>query len=336
MKAALFQKPHVLDVVNKDLRKLLAGEVLVKVEVCGVCGTDLHIVEGKSRSTPPVVLGHEYIGVVEEVGERVDRFRPGQRVAIDPNISCGGCVPCRRGEVHLCSNLRALGVDLDGGMAEYSIVPQLQLYPVPATLTSRDAAFIEPVSCIVHGIDRARLKPGDTAVIVGAGTIGLLMLQLMKSSGASRIIVVEPLQAKQEIARSLGAEVAVPPAGAAAAVRELTEVGADIVIECVGKQETIQQAIALARRGGTVEFFGVCPIGVTILMEPNEIYFRELTILGSYLNPKTFPRAIELLATGVISTEHLPISAFPLDGVHEALAHLREGKTVKSIIRPGL
>ena len=150
MKVALFEKPHQLKVAHKDLRKLNEHEVLVNVTACGVCGTDLHIVEGSSRSSPPVVLGHEFAGIVAEVGKGSDGFKVGDHVAVDPNISCGTCFYCRRGDVHLCKNLRALGVDIDGGMAESCIVPSSQLYHLPSTLTQEQAAFIEPLSCRWH------------------------------------------------------------------------------------------------------------------------------------------------------------------------------------------
>lgn len=334
MKAALFDKPHSFNVVSKDLRAIGEGEVLVRVEVCGVCGTDIHIVEGTSRSTPPVVLGHEYTGIVTDVGSGVHGFKQNDRVAIDPNISCGHCYYCRRGDVHLCSNLRALGVDIDGGMAEYSIVPENQLYHVPVNLSAVAAAFIEPVSCVVHGIDKAQITPGDTVAIVGAGTIGLLMLQMVKSVGAVRTIVIEPLPRKQLIAREIGADMAVSPQEALSAVMDSTQVGADVVIECVGKPQTAQQALTLCRRGGRVEFFGVCPVGEKIEIEPNEVYFKELTIVGSYVNPNTFSRAIALLSSGVIRTEKFSVSKFPLNGVREALESLRQGEVIKNIILP--
>ncbi len=336
MKAALFDKPGSLNVVSKDLRKLQEGEVLVKVEVCGVCGTDLHIVEGSSRSTPPVILGHEYTGMIAGAGSGVYEFKEGDRVAIDPNISCGQCYFCRRGEVHLCANLRALGVDIDGGMAEYSIVPANQLYRVPDSLPDVAAAFIEPVSCVVHGVDKARIRPGDTVAIIGAGTIGLLMLQMVRSAGAARTIIVEPLPRKQSIARDIGADTVLSPQEAVAAVRDLTHVGADTVIECAGKPETARQALTLSRRGGTVEFFGVCPMDEKIEIAPNEVYSKELTIVGSYVNPHTFSRAITLLASGTIGTEKFSVSKFPLSGVHDALSSLREGKVIKNIILPNL
>jgi 2-desacetyl-2-hydroxyethyl bacteriochlorophyllide A dehydrogenase len=337
MKAALFQKPGAFAVVEKDLRRMQEGEVLIRVEACGICGTDLHIVEGTSRSTPPVVLGHEYSGVVEDAG-KVAGIVEGTKVAVDPNIPCGTCFYCRRGLVHLCAGLRALGVDIDGGMAEYCIVPKEQLHILPGNMSAEAGALIEPLSCGVHGIDKAGIASGDSVVILGGGTVGLIMLQLVKNAGAVKTILVEPLEHKRGIARKLGADAVLNPSevDVVSAVLELTGVGADVVIECVGRPETMQMSLQLARRGGVVEFFGVCPIGVTIPMEPNLVYYKELTIVGSYVNPHTFTRAASLLSAGKVKTDELMMQQFPLDGVHEAFEALREGRTLKSIIRPGM
>lgn len=337
MKAALFEKPGVFNVVQRDLRRLRDGEVLVRVEACGICGTDLHIVEGTSRSTPPVVLGHEYAGIVEDPGSVVG-INAGVAVAIDPNISCGTCFYCRRGLVHLCARLHALGVDIDGGMAEYSIVPGNRLHVLPAGMSPETGALIEPISCAVHGLDRAGIKPGDSVVLLGGGTVGLIMLGLVQNAGAATTILVEPLEHKRSIARGLGADLVLDPSSddIRAAVLERTVVGADVVIECVGKPSTMQMSLSLARRGGTVEFFGVCSMGVTIPVEPNLVYFNELTIVGSYVNPHTFARATALLHAGKVKTDALLMRQFPLAGVHEAFAALREGVTLKSIVRPGM
>jgi threonine dehydrogenase-like Zn-dependent dehydrogenase len=301
-----------------------------------VCGTDVHILEGTSRSSPPVVLGHEYAGTVEDAAQGCSRDLIGKAVAVDPNISCGQCYYCRRGLVHLCANLRALGVDIDGGMAQYCIVPQKQMYTLPEGFPDIATAFIEPVSCVIHGIDRAGIKIGDTVLILGAGTIGLLMMQLAHVAGATRVIVVEPLEHKQTIAKKLGAEFILNPGEVdiKSAVYDLTGVGADVVIECVGRAATAQLALELARRGGTVEFFGVCAIGSTIPIEPNAVYAKELTIVGSYVNPHTFDRSITVLNSGKVRVDEFQINTFPLDGVHEALRYQREGLTIKSIITP--
>jgi len=333
MKVALFEKAHHLKVTEKPIRRLQPDEYLVKVMACGICGTDVHIVEGTSRSTPPVVLGHEYAGVVED-GRVKDLI--GKHVAVDPNISCGMCYYCRRGLVHLCLKLRAYGVDIDGGMAEYCIVYEKQLYVIPEEMQHEVSAFIEPVSCAVHGIDIAEIKAGDTVIIIGGGTVGLIMIQLAKNAGAARTIVIEPLEHKRRIAQQLGADIILNPSevNLQSAVGDLTSVGADVVIECVGKPETLQLALELARRGGTVEFFGVCPIGETIPLEPNKIYFKELTIVGSYVNPHTFDRSIVLLRSGRVRIDNFLIHKFPLEEVHEALRYQREGLTIKSIITP--
>jgi len=338
MKVALFEKPHHLSVTQKDLRALKSGEVLVKVMACGICGTDLHIIEGSSRSSPPVVLGHEYVGIIADVGTGSHGFETGDFVAVDPNSSCGTCFHCRRGEVHLCERLRALGVDIDGGMAEFCIVPASQLYRLPKTMTPETAAIIEPLSCAVHGIDRARIRPGDTVVILGGGSVGLLLLQLAKVSGASRVSVVEPVEWKRTLAARIGADDVVDPGRGALLeyVMDITGVGADVVIECAGKPETVAASLKLARRGGTVMIFGVCPLGQTVPMEPNSVYFKELTIVGSYVNPHTFDRAIALLAAKKVSIEHFAIHKFPLDAVADALNMLSEGKTTKSLIVPTL
>jgi L-iditol 2-dehydrogenase len=162
------------------------------------------------------------------------------------------------------------------------------------------------------------------------------MIQLAKNAGAARTIVIEPLEHKRRIAQQLGADIILNPSevNLQSVVGDLTSVGADVVIECVGKPETMQLALELARRGGTVEFFGVCPIGETIPLEPNKVYFKELTIVGSYVNPQTFDRSIVLLQSGRVRIETFLIHKFPLEGVHEALRYQREGLTIKSIITP--
>ncbi len=336
MKAALFEKAGHLSVVQRPVRSLSKGEVLVLVHSCGVCGTDVHIVAGESRSSPPVVLGHEFSGNVEDVGPGVKRFAQGDAVAVDPNISCGTCYYCRRGLVHLCSNLRALGVDIDGGMAEFCIVPEQQLYALPKHFPFASSAFIEPVSCVLHGIDRAKIVVGDSVVIIGAGTIGLMMLQLARAAGAAETIVIEPLEQKRAIARDLGATHVLNPLteNVRDAVRDLTAVGADVVIECAGRISTAEEALGLVRRGGTVEYFGVCALGRTFPIEPHLIYGRELTIVGSYVNPHTFDRAIKALSSGIIRVDEFPVTRFPLDGVQEALRYQQEGLTIKCIIEP--
>ncbi len=336
MNAAQYSGSQRLDIVTKDLRPLRDDDVLIDVEACGICGTDLHIVEGTSRSTPPVILGHEYAGTIVDAGPQVKNHTVGERVAVDPNIACGTCSYCRRGLVHLCSSLRALGVDIDGGMAEFSIVPAGQVHSLGDGVGAELCAFVEPVSCAVHGIDRAGIVAGDFVVIIGGGPIGQIMLQLALNAGAALVALVEPLAEKRALAKSIGAFLTIDPhtMDVAEAVYTVAPEGADVVIECAGTPPTAELSLRLARRGGTVEFFGVCPIGSTVPLEPNSVYFKELTIVGSYVNPHTFSRAIALLRSGRVRVDEFPIARFPLQGVHEALRQHREGLTLKSIIIP--
>jgi L-iditol 2-dehydrogenase len=229
-------------------------------------------------------------------------------------------------------------VDIDGGMAEFSIIPEQQLHVLPKNFPTNASAFIEPVSCVLHGIDRANIKVGDSVVIIGGGTIGLMMLQLCRSAGAAEIIVVEPLEQKRNIAQKLGATQVINPneEDVFGAIMDSTSVGADVVIECAGRIATAEEALSLSRRGGTVEFFGVCPIGQTFPIEPNQIFFKELTIVGSYVNPLTFERAIKSLVGGIIRVDEFSVNRFALDEVHEALRYQKEGLTIKSIIEPNL
>jgi L-iditol 2-dehydrogenase len=334
MNVAELERVGSLRIKRKDLRPLRAGEVLVRVEACGVCGTDLHIVEGSSRATPPVVIGHEFSGHIED-GGRTGR-KAGEHVGVDPNIACGVCSSCRRGLVHLCDRLRALGVDIDGGMAEQCIVPETQLYALPATMAADISAFVEPVSCALHGLDRAGIRSGDRVVILGGGTIGLVMLQLALRGGGTTVVVIEPHERKRGIALALGAAAALDPLAPESgdALRSLLPVGADVVLECSGNIAAVQMGLTLARRGGTLELFGVCPIGAMVSIEPNAIYQRELTIVGSYVNPHTFSRAIDVLSSGAVRIEPLLPDRFPLDAVHDALHRLRSGESLKCIVIP--
>jgi L-iditol 2-dehydrogenase len=336
MKAAQYRGSGDLEVIDMALRPPLDDEVIVDVDACGICGTDLHIVEGSSRSTPPVVIGHEYAGTIVEMGKSVRGHTVGERVVVDPNISCGECFYCRRGLVHLCSSLRALGVDIDGGMAEFSVVPARQLFSLGPDLPSEVSAFVEPLSCAVHGIDRAGIVAGDSVVVLGGGPMGQVMVQLAVNNGASIVALVEPVEAKRELGRTLGASVTIDPSvdDVGDRLRTLLPEGADVVLECAGLPATAALSIDLARRGGIVEFFGVCPIGSSIPLEPNNVYFKELTIVGSYVNPHTFSRAIALLRSGKVKVDGFPIARFGLNDIRTALQHHREGRSLKCMIIP--
>ena len=187
------------------------GDLLVRVEACGVCGTDRHILRGEFPSNPPVTLGHEFSGIVEAIGEGVEGFRLGDRITGDPNISCGRCSHCQNGRVNLCQNLSAIGIHRDGGFADYVIVPQKQAFLLPAALDPLHGAFCEPLACCLHGIDTAGIRAGSSVVVLGGGVIGLLVVQLARLAGATTVILSTRQPSKRELAERLGATATVAP-----------------------------------------------------------------------------------------------------------------------------
>lgn len=320
MKAVVFLEPNRLVVEDRPIPELGEGDALVKVHACGVCGTDLHILAGEHIVKFPVIPGHEFSGEIVAVGGKATNVQVGDRVTVDPNIVCFTCEYCTRGEIHLCESLTAVGVNYDGGFAEYCRVPAAQAHKVPDSVSLDEAAFAEPLACCIHGIDRAKIVPGSHVVVLGAGSIGLLMVQLARAAGA-RVIVSEPDERKRRLAAQLGAGVQIDPTAADVkeAVLEITTVGADFVIECAGLVQTAELAPTLARRGGTVLQFGVVSPHETVRLSPYDVFYRELTIVGSFVNPFTHARAVQMLASKQVEVMPLVTHRFGLDDAEEAL-----------------
>ncbi len=315
-------------------------DVLVRVAACGVCGTDVHIYHGDKGSAevhPPVVLGHEIAGVVEKVGGRVDTVAVGDHVAVDPNIYCGKCRPCRVGKKQLCKHLSAVGVTRDGGFAEYCVAPQNQCFVVDGCIPLEQAAMSEPLACCIHGADLAGIRPGDMVCVIGGGAIGLIMAQLAKLSGAAKVVLSEPGERRREAALEVGADAVIDPASEKIADRfaEITGVeGADVVIECVGNTKATESAFAVAGPGATVVLFSVPKSGSTYPVSLDDMYHKELTIKGSMINPDTFERAVELLNSGRLNLKPLITHAFPVAQLKEAILMQQSGEAVKVVVKP--
>ncbi|TCU17235.1 zinc-dependent alcohol dehydrogenase family protein [Rhizobium sullae] len=315
------------------------GEVLVKVEACGICGTDRHLFLGEFPSKPPVTLGHEFTGIVEAVGEGVTAFRPGMRVTGDPNIACGRCPDCQRGRVNLCRNLQAIGIHRDGGFAEYVCMPEQQAFELPQSLAPLHGVFCEPLACCLHGVDLAEIKAGASVAVLGGGVIGLLVVQLARLAGATRVVLVTRNAAKRRLAEELGATVTVDPlagdtAGLVTPDDGFLPGGADIVFECAGVTETMEQAPLLARRGGTVVVLGVMPQGARISLQPFDLLFREIKLVNSFLNPFTHGRAADLIASGAIKVEPLISRRIGLDDAPDAIANPARNGEIRVIVVP--
>ncbi|MDD5765445.1 MAG: zinc-dependent alcohol dehydrogenase family protein [Candidatus Marinimicrobia bacterium] len=332
MRAAVYDGTN-LNLTDKPLRAVAADEVLLKIAVCGVCGTDIKIVAGQSYVTPPVVLGHEYCGYVIETGTQVTSLEPGDFVAIDPNISCGQCQYCRRGQVNLCENLQALGVDIDGGFAEYCIAPAKQCFRLPENTDPVQAALLEPLSCAIYGFQKAAIKPGDSVLIFGGGLIGILMLKLARLSPARQIIVVEPDAQRRKICLKLGADLAFSAdEKSESEIFKITQGGAEVVIECAGVLPAVEQALRLVKNGGRVVIFGVSPSEQKLPVAPYEIYRRDISITGSFLNPFTFKTAVDLFSAGRIDFDDIEINSFRLSGIMDAFENQRQHKSLKTVI----
>lgn len=311
------------------------GEVLVKVWRSGICGTDLHITKGNFPAPNlPLTLGHEFSGVIAEVGEGVDSLTSGVGVVVDINIACGHCYFCRRGQKLFCPDIEQLGVHRAGGLAEYVAVPAANVYELPAALSLDDAAYVEPLACAIHGQDRIGVRSGDRVLIIGGGPMGLAHIALSQLAGASAVIVSEPDPARRQLAGAMGADVLIDPFETPLEERlaELTDgIGPDVVIEAVGSIPTYEAAISVVRRGGRILAYGAAPQTATMSLRPFDIYSKELTIVGSYAGTyDTWPRAIALLAEGRFTPSTIVDSVRPLS---EAVAAIRALATDKSTVK---
>lgn len=304
MKALILTGKHEAHVGSFPEPPMDENSVKVAVAYCGLCGTDLHKFEGQSGSRPlklPVPLGHEVSGIVEAVGANVRDFRPGDRVTVDPNWSCGHCRFCQQGLRHMCENSRGVVK----GMADYICPPQENVYHIPDSLSLRDAALAEPLSCCLHGMDLLDVKLGQTVAIVGMGAIGAIMVQLCRLASAANIIVIETVEAKRELAFRLGATHFINPTteDPEQAIADAGIFNVDRVLECVGFGVTINTALAVAGRCARVVLFGLGDPNKPVAINQYAAITKELDIQTSFLNPHTTGRAIRLLASGALDVD---------------------------------
>lgn len=336
MLALRFPELHRMEVVQVPRPEAGPHDLLVRVGAAGICGTDPHILHGMYPATFPIIPGHEYAGEVVAVGSEVNEFRPGDRVAVDPNILCGYCSFCRAGKVHLCKNLVALGVNIPGGFAEFSLVPVGQAYRLPASFSLAQAALAEPVACCLRGLDLAGIRSGDRVAIFGCGPMGAIILQLALLQGASSVIVIEPQAGRRRRAEALGAQWVIDPTmeSAVEAIRAQYPDGVEVVFDCSGNVDAVREALQLAMRGGTVMLFGVCDKNKNLEINPFWINDSEITIRGSYNNPNTMARAVDLLVSGRLDAAAVVTHHYPLAQAQEAFRASGSSDTLKVVIDP--
>ena len=315
MKAVVLSAVNKLAIAEVEKPKPGVKECLVKVLACGICGTDRHIYHGEYPSAKPVILGHEFGGVIEEAGSN-SKFKVGQVVSVDPNIVCGTCPDCVAERTAFCPDLTALGVNINGGLAEYVLTPDSQIYPVKADLNPLHLAFIEPLACSIRGLDLANLKGGEKVAVLGGGVIGLLVVQLAKLAGASEIVLITRQKFRRDVALKIGATRVIDPNS-----EDVNTVvtNMDVVFECAGAVETFKQAQNISRRGGSVIVLGLTASDVTLEVNPFNIVVNELRIQGSFLNPLTQGRAAELVESGKLNLDILISKVVDLAGVQAIL-----------------
>ncbi len=334
MKAVVFQNPRSISIQQAPDPVCGADEVIIKVATSGICGTDLHIYNGEYMGEFPLIPGHEFSGIVVEAGKDVDYLKVGDRVAPDPNIFCNHCEFCRNDQGNHCLNWRGVGITHAGGFAEYVAVPARICYPVPETLTDAQAAFIEPLACVVYALRRMRVGPADKVLILGAGPMGLLLVQALRNSGASQVVVVEKQPQRLALAKTMGAALAVEAGPQQTAqLHDVAPFGFDIVIDATGVPAVIEGAFAHLKPRGQYLQFGVTPMDASVRINPYQIFKNDWTIVGSFAVCYSFEPAIAWLASGVIDIAPLVSHTVPIDDFAEVFALFGKGQTLKAHIR---
>jgi L-iditol 2-dehydrogenase len=330
---------------NVELRDLPepspgAGQVKIKVQAAGICGTDLHIYKDEFRSVPPVVLGHEVAGEIVAVGAGVEGVAVGARVTTETYFStCGECAYCRTGHANLCLNRRSIGSAVNGGFTSYLIVPAKNLHALPESVDFRAGALTEPLACVCHAVlTTPTVSPGDVAVIAGPGAIGLLTLQVVKAAGAAAVVLgADGDDARMALARQLGADhvVNVMRADPNALIQAITPegLGADVVYECSGAGAAAQQLLTLVRRRGRFVQIGL--FGRSIAWDMDQVCFRELTVTGSNASvPSAWTRALQLLEGGRVDTRALITAEYPVTEWEAAFDGFERKTAIKTLLRP--
>jgi (R,R)-butanediol dehydrogenase / meso-butanediol dehydrogenase / diacetyl reductase len=334
--AAVFEGPGRLAIKEvPEPRVARQDDVLLRVQSVGICGSDLHIlsVPPGHPATAGTILGHEYVAEVEQAGPAAADFRPGDRVVIDPNLTCGQCPYCRMGRPNSCLNMTTLGVFIHGGMARYNIAPARALHKISKAVPVEHAVLAEPLSCVLNGVRQLSPQVGESALILGAGPIGLLFAALLRAAGVRPLLVAEVVPYRAEVARDVGADEVLNPRAQdlLAEVLRRTEIGVDMAVDAVGTQ--VIPALRAVRRGGRVLLFGVNSEADATLHQ-YEITRNEKRILGSFIAHYTFPQAIRVLEAGLIDATRFITHRIGLRDIHAGLETLQRGEGIKVVVAP--
>jgi len=330
MKAARIDQPNQIQIIETAVPRPGRGEILIQVKASGICGTDIHIYRGEYLGGYPVIPGHEFAGLIVETGEGVTRFKSGQRVAVEPNIACDNCANCLNNRQNFCLNWQAVGVSLPGGMAEYVIAPEKAIFDI-GNLAFEEGAFVEPLSCVLHGVERAGPELADRVAILGAGPIGCLLLQAIRLCGACAVTMVDKNPARLAAARALGADASLE------SLDQLQPDFYDLVVDATGVIAVMNRTIQFTRHGGKVMLFGVPPNGKQLNIEAFPIFRKGLTVLSSFTSVRNSMQAVDLLVSGRIRVAELISHRLPLAEFQRGIELIEGGldQVKKVMILPG-
>lgn len=313
MRAGKIEAPGRAEFTNAEIPQPGSDDVLIQVHAAGICGTDIHIFKGEYEAQYPLIPGHEFSGVVASVGERVTRYKVGDRVTADPNIPCNRCPPCQRNEPNQCHNLAAVGVTRDGAFAEYVVVPEGNVFPI-GNMSFAAAAMVEPLACVAWGLERVRIPPGASVLILGAGPMGCLLAQAIRASGASKLVVSDTVPYRLALVAELGAtETVLADEKQAQRFKAIEPNGFNMVVDATGIPHVLESAFDYLRPRGTLWVFGVTPRDTRISFMPYEVFRKDLTIVGSFAVNRTFQASIAMIESGVVKVESLISHRLPLE-----------------------
>jgi len=314
-------------------------EAVIKVLGCGICGTDVHIFHGEvPLAKPPVVLGHEIVGEIFKLGSGVKNLKVGDRICVDPVITCRKCEFCQSGRPNLCDNLTIIGYVRNGGFEQYTSIPRSHLYKISVEAGLKGGILVETLACVLNGYDRLGLKAGSSVLILGAGCVGLLWTQLIKHSVSTKIYQTEIVDMRRKVALELGVDDAINPKkdNLAKRVKNCSPNGVDYIIDATGSASAIQEALPLLKKGGTLMVFGVCPSIETLKISPFDIFNNEWTILGGKMPPYKLTRAVKIVEAGIIDSDRLVTNILPLREIKKGFKWFTDApnKVIKMMIDP--
>lgn len=336
MKAAMFLEPGKIEIQQVDVPYIDEDEVLVKVKYCGICGTDVHIYNGVySKDKLPLIAGHEFSGIIEKVGSKVKRFKGGEKVTADINLSCGTCYYCRHDQPLMCSEVKQLGIHINGAFAEYVAVPQDKIYVLPESMDFQDAALLEPISCVVRSARKSKIRFSESVAIIGDGAIALMHVQMAKLCGAAPIIVLGIDENRMKKAKELGADyVLKSDKTMCEEVKKITQGrGADVVIESVGLKVTNEQSFEIVRPGGRIIPFGIADGNCIVGFKPLNMVLNELSIMSTVAGAKNdLADAIIIVLYNRFKLEDYKTTIMSLENISEAFTVLKTDRSVFKVL----